>query len=226
MDLYTVTLVLGGAGLAAMAVGGAVHLGGHGGAHSEVPGGHDVHLGAHHLPHAYGHVTHAHGLPRGGHASNHGSIGGSVKAAVLSLASPRVLFGLLLGFGAVGVVLRPVLFGVWLPLCALLGALVLELGVFAPVWRFFLRFASNPAQTLDTSVLSEVRATSGFNADGEGLVAVEVDGQIVQCLGTLRADDRELGVRVRAGDVLRVESVDSARQRCTVSYVRHGSDAT
>lgn len=191
-----------------MAVGGIAHIGGHAGGHHD-----SIHHGGHHDG---GHHHHGHDAPHDGAIH-------TARSTVLSLASPRVLFGLLLGFGATGVALHPVLSGVLLLFCAVLGALVLELGILAPLWRFFFRFASNPAQTLDASILSEARATSGFNADGEGLVAVEVDGHVVQCLGTLRPEDRSLGVRVRSGDVLRVESVDSARQRCTVSYVRHGA---
>jgi translation initiation factor IF-1 len=42
---------------------------------------------------------------------------------------------------------------------------------------------------------------------------------VVQVLGTLRAEDRALGVRVRAGDRVRIEDVDVERNRCTVSYL-------
>ena len=54
---------------------------------------------------------------------------------------------------------------------------------------------------------------------GGVLIAVDVDGQVVQVLGTLRREDRALGVRVRAGDRLRIEDVDGAKHRCTVSYL-------
>jgi hypothetical protein len=42
---------------------------------------------------------------------------------------------------------------------------------------------------------------------------------VVQLLGELRPEDRAAGVRVRAGDRLRVEDVDGERNRCTVSYL-------
>jgi len=138
---------------------------------------------------------------------------------VLSLLSPLVLFSVLLGFGAVGWLLGGWLSGVTLFLAALLGGLLFEYGAVRPVWNFLFRFASNPAQTLDTQLATAAIASSGFDTNGQGLVAVEVNGEIVQCLGTLRDDDRALGIRVRAGDQLRVESVDAARNRCTVSYV-------
>ena len=45
---------------------------------------------------------------------------------------------------------------------------------------------------------------------------IEVDGRVVQCLGTLIATDRDAGIRVRAGDTVRIEDVDADRNRCTV----------
>ncbi|MBA3671607.1 MAG: hypothetical protein H0W68_06240 [Gemmatimonadaceae bacterium] len=46
-----------------------------------------------------------------------------------------------------------------------------------------------------------------------------MDGQIVQLLATLTPDDRERGIRVRQGDVVRVSSVDAERNRCTVRMI-------
>jgi hypothetical protein len=48
---------------------------------------------------------------------------------------------------------------------------------------------------------------------------VDVDGQIIQLLATLSADDRALGVRVRTGDLVRIAEIDSARGRCTVTAI-------
>ena len=62
-----------------------------------------------------------------------------------------------------------------------------------------------------------MEAVTGFDRDGHGLVALELDGQVVQVLATLRAADRAAGVRVRAGDRVRVEEIDAARNRCVVS---------
>ncbi len=205
MDSYTFALALGGAGLVAMAATGLAHSGSHGappaGGHG--PGGHIA--GHAHASHAMGHQT------------------GGFRSALLSLASPRVLFSLLVGFGLTGVVVRPFLSGVLLLVTAVAGAIVFERALVAPLWRALFRFASNPASTLESSLMGEARATSGFDDRGQGLVAVEVDGQIVQCLGTLRPDDMTLGVHVRAGDVLRVEDVDATRNRCTVSFVERGT---
>jgi hypothetical protein len=150
-------------------------------------------------------------------ASVHAS--GDLKSTLLSLASPRALFSLLIGFGLTGIVLRPVASGVALFAIAAGGAVVFERALVRPLWDFLFRFASNPAVTLEGSVMSEGHAASSFDDNGQGLVAIEVDGQVVQCLGTLQADDRALGVRVHAGDVVRVEDVDPVRNRCTVSFV-------
>jgi hypothetical protein len=145
---------------------------------------------------------------------------------MLTLVSPRVVFSLLLGFGIAGILARHLVAGLFLPTIAVLGAVLFELRLVTPIWNFAFRFASRPAETLDMSTFADARATSGFNAAGEGIIIVEVDGQLVQCLGMLRYDDRALGVRVRAGDLLRVEEIDSARQRCTVSYVRRRVSGT
>lgn len=216
MDSYTFTLVLGGAGLVVMAATGLAHSGAHPGAqpgshaasggHAGVGGAHSAHAGA----------IHSHGAYSSAHPSS------GVKSTLLSLASPRALFSLLVGFGLTGVVLRPFVSGFFLFVLALAGAAAFERALVRPLWQFLFRFASNPAVTLEASLMSEARATSGFDENGQGVIAIEVDGQIVQCLGTLQADDRALGVRVHSGDVLRVEDVDPARNRCTVSFVGRG----
>ena len=65
----------------------------------------------------------------------------------------------------------------------------------------------------------EARAVTTFDKNGQGLIAIEVDGQMVQILGTLQAGDREMKVSVPAGARLRIENVDAARNRCTVSLI-------
>jgi hypothetical protein len=50
-------------------------------------------------------------------------------------------------------------------------------------------------------------------------VALELDGQMVQLLGTLHREDKEAGVRVRAGDPVRIDEVDAERNRCIVRRV-------
>lgn len=132
-----------------------------------------------------------------------------------SLLSPRVLFALMVGFGAGGVLSEP-LGEPWRLGAAILGAAAFEALFVGPIWRFLFRFESSPAVTLESSIEDDARAVTGFDADGCGLVAVDVDGQIVQLLATLTPDDRARGVRIRTGDLLRIADVDAARGRCTV----------
>jgi hypothetical protein len=215
MDPYTFSLTLGGVGLGVMALSGfaqSVHVGHSHGAHGHGLG-HNSHAGD-------GHTTH---VPAGG--ARHGGVrhgevrGGSGASRLLALLQPRVAFSVLVGVGASGLLLRP-----WIPepglLIASLGAgLLFEWGLVAPLWRFLFRFASEPAQTLESVVSDEARAVTSFDANGNGLVAVELDGQVVQLLATLNTTERAAARKVRAGDRLRIEAVDDTRNRCTVTYL-------
>jgi hypothetical protein len=217
-DPYWFALALGGAGLAGMAAVGAYGAGTHGGH----PGG-----GVGHLGHGHGGTGHTGHTGHGdtGHSSEAGGSSGTAHhpAPVHHfprwgvLLSPRVLFSALVGFGAVGIALRAVLAGPWLFVAALGGGIAFEALLIGPAWNLLLRFGSRPALTLDHGIMDEAEAVTAFNAQGDGLVKLVVDGQVVQLLGTLAAAERAAGVRVRAGDRLVVESVDGARQRCTVS---------
>ena len=213
MDVYTFSLALGGVGLGAMALAGL---------------GHHTH-GRHGTPHGHhhgGHGGHAHhGGSHGAHASHHHGLSGANGTkpfghGVSALLSPRIIFSFLVGFGAAGLLLRGFVGAGWpRAVVALVVGVMFERLLIAPLWRFTSRFESRPALTLESSITDEARAVSSFDARGHGLVAVELDGQLVQVLGTLRHEDRDAGVRVRAGDRLRVEAVDGDRNRCTVSYL-------
>ncbi len=202
MDPYVVSLATGAVGLGVMAIGGFSH-GGHGG-HGHAGHGHagDVHAG--HA--ASGHAAHD--------ASSHVSAGSRWTA----LLSPRLLFALVVGFGAGGIIGAPLgepfRFG-----AAVLAAVGFETLLVGPLWRFLFRFESQPASTLESAIEDEARAVTGFDANGCGLVAVDVDGQIIQLLATLATDDRSRGVRIRSGDLVRIAEVDSARGRCTVTEI-------
>ena len=219
MDVYGFSLALGATGLAAMAIGGLAHVG-HGG----------------HAGHGHGgHAAHAHGGEGGGHAGHahtaemhttHAHDGAGTHAApthpapahagwFFSLLSPRVLFALLVGFGAGGLLASP-LGEPWRAGAAVLAAAAFEGLLVGPLWRMLFRFESSPAATLESAIEDDARAVMGFDANGQGLVALDVDGQIVQLLATLTAEDRARGARVRSGDLVRVSSIDAARHRCTV----------
>jgi hypothetical protein len=161
-----------------------------------------------------GHAAHGASGTHAQHDVAHGAQGWSWT----SLLSPRLLFALLVGFGAGGIIGTPLgepfRFG-----AAILAAVGFETLLVGPLWRFLFRFESQPAATLESAIEDEARAVTGFDANGCGLVAVDVDGQIIQLLATLATDDRERGVRIRSGDMVRIAEVDPARGRCTVTAV-------
>ena len=223
MDLYTFSLALGGIGLGTMAVAG---LGARGADHHGSSGHHHGDAGhAHGIGHgAHGHGGNAHGAPAGSHHHDIADIRAlhvpGIGHGLSALISPRIIFSFLVGFGAAGVLLRDFIgSGVALIVAAVLIGVLFERLLVAPLWRFLHRFESSPALTLESSLTDDAKAVSSFDVRGQGLVAIELDGQVVQVLGTLRSEDLEAGIRVRAGDRLRIEAVDGARNRCTVSYL-------
>ncbi len=208
MDIYLFSLILGALGLVAMAAAGLGHHGGHPG--NDV-GDVSLHSGSHGHAH-HGHGTHAHH----GYDTQHHDGGG--HAWVWQILSPRVLFSVLVGLGATGLLARPFVGGVLLFLAALAGGVAFEAALVRPMWNFLFRFASAPALTLESALMDTGTAVMRFDASGSGLMALEVDGQVLQVLATLRPEDRAKGVAVRAGDRLLVEEVDGARNRCVVSW--------
>jgi len=210
MDPYTFALALGGLGLLVMGASGL---------------GHRLHPGGH-VGHGHGHAQH-HGQSGGkGHAAQHGAqpahahginVGiARVSRAFLTLISPRVAFSLILGFGATGFLLKGVFGGALLIAFAAVGGVVFESILVRPLFNLLSKFASDPALSLEATLGDEVQVVTGFDAQGQGLVSVELNGQIVQLLGTLTPEDRS-GPKVRMGDTLFVKDVDSARHRVVVS---------
>jgi hypothetical protein len=206
MDLYTVSLATGAVGLGIMAFSGLSH---------------GTHVGQAHGAHA----GHAHPGPLGGSArissaGVHGARGvrgpGASGLKWTSLLSPRLLFSFLIGFGAGGVVAAPLAEPLRLA-AALAAGVAFEVLIVGPLWRLLFRFESRQALTLESAIEDEGRAVTGFDANGNGLVSLEVDGQVVQLLATLAPDERARGVRIRSGDSVRIAEVDSARGRCTVT---------
>ncbi|HEX8696175.1 MAG TPA: hypothetical protein VF746_27405 [Longimicrobium sp.] len=190
------------AGLHGHDVGHGHHVGGH---------GHDVGHG-----HGVGHGHHHDGFDHH-HQLQHGA-GKTAGDFLLSLLSPRVIFSVLVGLGATGLFAREWLGGLLLFAVALAGGLAFEKLLVGPFWNFLFRFASQPALTLESALMDTATAVTGFDRNGQGLVSIELDGQVVQLLATLRPEDRAKGVRVHAGDALLIEEVDGARNRCTVSW--------
>lgn len=209
MDLYITSLALGAAGLGFMALSGLGAQGHAGAAHG--------HAGAHHGHVAHGH--HAHGSSHHGHEHGHAEPLNPFAQTLWAVTSPRFLFSFLLGLGLTGELLRDLLAGGALLGAAVVGAIVFERALVTPLWNLAMRFASKPAETLDAALTDEAVAVTSFDANGQGIVSVEVDGQIVQILATLQPSDRQLGVRVRAGQRVRIEDVNTAANQCTVSLL-------
>jgi len=136
----------------------------------------------------------------------------------LALVSPRVLFAVILGFGLTGTLLRALLPTPLVILAALAGAVAFETLLIRPLWTFLLRFQSRPGKTLERSgPLTRAHAATDFNAQGDGLIELEFDGQVRQVLGTLEEGEREAGLKVRRGDAVRVLTVDPSSGNCRVS---------
>jgi hypothetical protein len=215
MDLYISSLLLGAVGLGAMALSGIGNRG-HSEAHGHGNGaGHAGHGGAHgHAHSAHGHGNHGH---EHGHATH---LTDSLASRTFwSITSPRFLFSFALGFGAAGELLKSALSGPALLIAAIAGAVLFERLLVSPLWNLSMRFASEPAATLESAITDEATAVTAFDANGQGIVSLEVDGKVHQILATLKASDRLPGTRVRAGQRLRIEDVDAERHRCTVTLL-------
>src|SRR5215472_4563251 len=211
MNPYTFSLALGASGLVVMALGGLGHHTGPAGHASHAPGPGST---------LSGHGHHGAPLPSPGHGHTHPSHDGphaTPQGKLWALLSPRVLFSFLVGVGASGLLLSHWLFEPLVAAGALTGGVLFERYVVTPIWNGLLRFASAPARTLEQAVFEVAYAAMDFDAQGQGLITIELDGQLVQVLGILRPEERSIGVRVRRGGRVRIEEVDAVRNRCLVS---------
>src|SRR4051794_24340000 len=108
MDLYIFCVVLGAAGMAAMAFLGFTSS--HGGArHGHDTSGHEAHGvgGASHHIHVNGQASHGGHLPAvTGHGVHAHPSGSGWKSHAWSWLSPRVMFNFLVGFGASGLIVE------------------------------------------------------------------------------------------------------------------------
>ncbi|HEY0997661.1 MAG TPA: hypothetical protein VGD77_16845 [Gemmatimonadaceae bacterium] len=223
MSVFAFAFVLGLVGLAAMAALGLHSHGdhgagtgaGHGHAHDAGGGypGHDA-GGGHGAHAANGHAGDAH-ASHGAHDAAGAHHGHEAARALLGLLSPRVLFSLAFGFGAAGLLARALAQPLRVAV-AIAGGLLFEFAIVRPLWRSLFGFASRPALTLDACVMDTATVVSAFDKDGFGMVSVDLQGMLVQVLARLDAKERN-GARLVAGDRVRIEAVDSTRNRVTVS---------
>ena len=236
MDLYRFGLYCGFTGMVSMAAlsflghlghaghshggdhSGGLHHGGHAHGGHDGGAGHAGHHSAHHTPASHhGDSGHAHSQ----HHHAHQEHGGGFRLGdwLTMFLSPRVWFSVLLGFGATGVIFHALLPEPFRFFFAVCGGIGFEKFMVAPLWNFWFRFAGE-SHTLESAVAEEARAVTNFDASGHGLVALNLDGQVVQLLAKLSQRALSEGAKVRTGDTLLVEDVDSQRQRCTVSPLR------
>lgn len=149
---------------------------------------------------------------RGTHGAQQAS-GGVALEAVLGILSPLRLFALALGTGATGMLCRPLgLAPLWLAALAILGGVLFYVLIVGPLLSMALRFASDPARTLDDSVANECEATGRFDARGQGIVTLTIDGRLVRLLAHL-----DTPAEVCPGDKLVVLSVDPRQNTCRVA---------
>ena len=175
-------------------------------------GSHSVHAtpGGHIRPSA-----HPTGLHSSGHKIAANQSSRDLVSGLLTWLSPAYICGAIIGFGATGTLLSPILHG-WLQLsAALVGAYTICFFCIRPLLTGVQKWASLPAKTLSDALLENGTAVTDFDSKGYGLVRLNLDGQVVQLLGQLAPEELP-GARVRSGETLFVRSVDPARQRCVV----------
>ena len=207
MDIYLSCLIGGGVALVVLAFCGVGfhHLGVRPGVShtSHAPGGHvrpPAHQTGHHSP---------------GRNTPANQAVSDLISGLLTWLSPAYLAGAIIGFGAIGTLLAPILHG-WLQLgAALVGAYIICFFCIRPLLTGVQKWASLPAKTLTDVMLENGTAVTDFDSKGYGLVRLNLDGQVVQLLGQL-APEEQSGARVRSGETLFVRSVDPAKQRCVV----------
>ena len=202
MDIFWILLAGGLIGIVVMASMGHLHVGGHGHGAS----GHGAH----------GHGAHGHG----GHGSHSGQSHGQAAKANLKnffSLSPIDVFSYCAGAGAVGLLVRPYLSGVLLAVAAIGGALVFDLGFIRTLANFLQRWSADPSAGLEGTVAQPGEAVTNFDAKGQGVIRLTLDGQIVQLLATLESTEIQAGVKVKKGDSLMVVQVDGAKNKCLVT---------
>ena len=185
-----------------------------------------------HAPHVH---KHAHGrgaLPRGQARALPTRAGASLTAERVTLTrrtvpwlgpllSPLTWFSWMFGAGAVGMVAvllhaSPLVVHV----SAIAGALGFQLLVVRPIWKIVFRFESQPAGNLEGCLMQQVEVVTAFNARGEGLVRVTIDGRTEDILAVLRKSEQRAGeARPRRGERLLIEDVDLSNNTCVVTRV-------
>ena len=152
----------------------------------------------------------------GGAGQGHGHAGHDLHDLphALMLFSPLRIFGFVLGVGAAGLILQSlsVLTPAVILVLSLLSGVAFYRFAIQPLFGLVLQFASNPAKNLASATGQDASADSRFDAQGQGIVTVIIDGQLMRLLATLDGEPQP----VDAGEKLLVVSVDTKRNRCKV----------
>jgi hypothetical protein len=229
--IYPILLSAGFIGLVAMMMLGFLHHG-PGQQHHPVhrlPGG--AHGGApipriaappaypaHHTPYVPGHPTGACPVVPDGAAPVVPSQANTSFSWIAPLLSPLHWFSWMVGAGAGGMLSRLLGAGDLLAACgALTGAGGFQRLILQPIWNLVFGFESRPAGNLAACLMQEVEVITSFNARGEGLVRVVVDGHSEDILARLVDTERAVESRPKRGDRLRIEEVDPRKNTCRVS---------
>jgi hypothetical protein len=228
--VFLTLMVVGLVGLFAMAIpafarhGHAPWMHGHAGPGHGIGHGHALGTG-HGIGHGHtlgtGHGAGAHGT--GQTSESDTAIVPADPAATSRLRlipSPRVICSVLALYGAFG---NALVRAAHLPfiaatvVAAVLALLVERLAV-RPLWNLLFRFQGEASSPLEGLVFAEARAVVAFR-NGRGIVSTVRDGRVVQLAARLRKDQANMPVKV--GERLRIEDVDSQRERVTVSVLEN-----
>ncbi len=212
MSYFITVMAVGLSGLVMLALPGLLrgHIG-FAGHHlpAGVQGASHAISGAHSAAHAG-----AHSVSAGQHTMQTGSGGRNWLNGLIP--SPRAIFSLLALYGAFGNALEK---AAHLPLMmagliALVPAVIVEKLVVKPIWNLIFQSQGEPCSPMEMLLLEDAEAVTPF-ANGKGVVSVVRDGRMVQFSAELLPSQNTLPIRV--GDRLRVENIDSHREKLLVS---------
>jgi hypothetical protein len=227
-------MVIGLVGLAMMAIPALGRRGAAPTSHGHAALGHHAAGAGHSLP-AHGHVhapAHGHVAPPAVKATaleparGHEMLPADAKPSGVArwLPSPRVVFTVLALYGAFGNALVEALHltVVLAALVAVLPTLLVERFAVRPLWNLLFRFQGQSSGRLEELIFGEARAVSAFR-NGRGIVSTNREGRLVQLRA--RLSDAQATLPVKVGTRLRIEDVDAARERVTVSLLPEESDS-
>jgi hypothetical protein len=140
----------------------------------------------------------------------------TTKSLLRFVPSPRAVCSVLALYGAFGNALMRAAH-LQFAIAAVLAfapALLVEWVVVRPVWNLLFRFQGQPSSPLEALILTEATALVPFR-NGKGVVSAIRDGRAVQFSARLASD--QISVPVKVGDLLRIEDVDAAQERVTVT---------